>query len=381
MAVVAVTLAAGCGSKPVVGVLLAKTGTIGTYGEAMGRGIQLALDEAGAAGTMPSGMQVVWADSASDSETAIREFRRLVDEQGARLIIAGVTSGEAGDLLPVIDETNVVCISPSCSLPRLTKESKLFYRLFASDELEARVAARFLYESQDATSVLIYTSGSEQARGIEPPFRQTFELDRGGKVVGKVDLTQPEWEKESADLLAAHDPAAVYVIAYAENTLLALRHIRARGYKGVICVTSAFYSGEAIAQDPELVEGVYFPQPAFDTQDELPLVQDFVKGFRDTFDKEPDIYAAHAYDTMRLVMFVLGKTPVLETSEIRKTLSFGLEEFPGVTGIIQFNDYGDVHHNPIMFIIRDGQVLNHERWLKAEKKRIHEEIKRLLGRR
>jgi hypothetical protein len=51
-----------------------------------------------------------------------------------------------------------------------------------------------------------------------------------------------------------------------------------------------------------------------------------------------------------------------------------------VTGIIQFNEYGDVQHNPIMFIIKDGQVQNYEKWLAAEKKRIHEEIRRLLSR-
>jgi branched-chain amino acid transport system substrate-binding protein len=206
-----------------------------------------------------------------------------------------------------------------------------------------------------------------------------FEKAYDGKVVGKVVITEPGWEKESADLLAAHQPESVYIIAYADNTLKVLRHLRERKYTGTICVTSAFYSGEVIEKDPALVEGIYFPQPAFDTKDENPVVQDFVAAYREKYNHDPDIYAAHAYDAARIVMEVVRQTPVLEAAEIKKTLQFGLEEFPGVTGIIQFNEYGDVHHNPIMFIIKDGEILNYERYVKEEKERIRKEIIRLLG--
>ena len=65
-------------------------------------------------------------------------------------------------------------------------------------------------------------------------------------------------------------------------------------------------------------------------------------------------------------------------TEIRRVLAFGIREFPGVTGIIQFNDYGDVRHNPIMFIVKDGQVLNYERYIAEERIKITEKIKKLL---
>jgi len=79
------------------------------------------------------------------------------------------------------------------------------------------------------------------------------------------------------------------------------------------------------------------------------------------------------------VIWVTRESKAYTTSEIRKTLAYGIKEFPGVTGIIQFNDYGDVHHNPIMFIIRDGQVLNFERYIEEEKAKIREKIKNLLN--
>ncbi len=367
-----------CGSKPVIGVLLAESGEIGAYGQIMKNGMTLAIDQAKADGSYPEGLMIAWADSGTDPDQAIEGFQQLVSKEGAEFVIAGVTSGEAKALLPEIERANVPVLSPSASLPSLTKDSKLFYRIFPSDELEGRRAGRFLREDQDLDTVLIYTVDSEQARGIEPPFRHIFEQAMEGKVCKRIVVTDTDWEEESADTLAGQNPESVYIIAYATETLDVLRHLRSKNYEGVICVTSAFYSGHVVEDNPELVDGVYFPQPAFDLQDERPLVQSFIKSYRDTYGHDPDIYAAHAFDAMRIAIATVNKTDIFETSEIRKTLQFKLEEFPGVTGIIQFNDYGDVHRNPIMFIVHDGHVRNYERYVDEEKKKIRERIRNLL---
>jgi len=375
LSLAAVVVLSACGSKPVVGVLLPMTGSASTYGDSMKQGIDLALDEA--QGTLPEDFQVVWGDSASDPATGVVELTRLAGE-GARLVVAGTTSGTAQAFLPVLEETDTVVVSPSASAPNLTKDSKLFFRVFASDELEGRRAGRFLFEDKDNTSVLIYAQDSAQARGIEPPFRQVFEQAMGGDVVGRIVVTDPDWQQRSADLLAANRPSSVYIIAYGDKTIDVLRHLREKGYQGTISASSAFYTDDIIKNHPELVEGVFFPQPAFDIRSEGKLVQGFVTAYRQRYQQDPDIYAAHAYDAMRLVIFVAKETPVFASAEIRKTLAFGVEEFPGVTGVIQFNDYGDVRHNPIIFIVKNGEVLNYERYIKEEREKIRDKIRELI---
>lgn len=374
LALILVTSA--CAGKPVVGVLLPTSGQASSYGESMKNAIELALSDAKQDGTVRRPFEVAWADSATNPATAAREFRRLVSDAGANLVVAGVTSGEARELLPVMDQLGTICISPSASAPMLTRESRLFYRLFASDELEGRRAGKFILDDQRKSSVLIYTGDTEHAKGIEPPFRHMFEQTMGGRVVGKVLLSSATWEIESADLLAAHNPESVYIIGYADESLRVLRHLRSRQYQGLIVVTSAFYSGELIEREKDLVEGVFFPQPAFDIEDSRPLVQGFVTRYRQIHNQDPDIYAAHAYDAMRLAIFVIGTSKSLQTNEMKKTLLFNLGEFPGVTGIIQFNEQGDVLHNPVMYVIKDGQVRNYER----ERKRIIDEIGQALRR-
>lgn len=372
----AVALLSACSSPPVVGVLLPITGSASSYGESMKNGIDLALEEA--QGTLPKGFQIVWGDTASDPATGADELRRMA-AMGARIVVAGTTSDTAHALLPVLEESDVIAVSPSASDPSLTKESRMFFRVFSSDELEGRRAGRFLYDDQDKTTVLIYAEDTAQARGIEPPFRQVFEQAMGGEVVGRVVINSDGWEQESSDILAAARPSAVYVIGYGEATINVLRHLREQGFNGLICASSSFYTNQIVDSNPDLVEGVFFPQPAFDVRTEGDLAQNFVAAYRQHYGVDPDIYAAHAYDAIRVVIWTIAEAKAYTTSEIRKVLAYGMKEFPGVTGIIQFNDYGDVHHNPIMFIIRDGQVLNFERYIDEERAKIRERIKNLLS--
>jgi len=367
----------GCGSKPVIGVLLPMSGDAGSYGESMKEAIDLALAEAEADGSLPANLTVVWGDSATDPEKGREEIQRLAG-QGADLIITGTTSGTARAFLQELEDSDVIALSPSASAPSLTKDSKRFFRLFASDELEGQRAGRFLFEDQNKTSVLIFSQDSEQARGIEPFFRQVYEGALGGTVVGRVLVGDANWHEDCADLIAAHQPESVYIIAYANKTLEVLRHLRAKGYTGTICATSAFYSGEVLEQEPELVDGVYFPQPAFELQSDLEVSRIFVESFRARFGHDPDIYAAHAYDAMRVSLQLPSIVRAWEANEIRRALQFEVKEFPGVTGPIQFDDYGDVRHNPVMFIVKDGVVLNYTSYLEIEKQKIREKIKKLL---
>lgn len=371
-------LLTACGAKPVVGILLPETGAAASYGKSMRHGIALAVEQAKADGSYPDGLALHWADSGTDPDRAVTALRDLAG-RGCKLVVAGVTSGEATPLLPVLEETQVVMLSPSASAPNLTKDSRLFFRIFTSDDLEGRRAGRFLREDQDRASVLILSEDSAQARGIEPPFRQVFEQSMVGKVVGRVLLTDPAWEQQTADMVLAHNPESAYVLGYADSTVRAIKQLRKLNFQGVICATSAFYSGDVVDRNPGILEGVYFPQPAFDLTDDKPLVQRFIQSYQAKYGSHPDIYAAHAFDSMKVAMHVVDEVAVFESSELRKAMMFSIKEFPGVTGIIQFNDYGDVHRNPIMFVVKEGEVRNYERWVDEEKQKIRDRIRNLLS--
>ena len=372
-------MSTACSKPPVLGVLLPISGSAATYGKSMSDAMHLALDEAQKKGDVPKGFKAYWADSASDPATGVKELKVLADEDKARFVIGGCTSDVAKALLPVLKKKQVVCLSPSASAPELTKKSKLFYRLFPSDELEGLRAGTFLYQEQGKRKVLIFSSGNEHARGIEPEFRHQFEQNLGGKVVARILLTDSNWQQQAVDAITAGQPDSAYIIAYAQPTVKVLKFLRGRHFQGTICVTSAFYNRAVLNANKKLVEGVFLPLPSFDPQSKAKNVQAFVQAYQQRFGVEPDIFAAHAYDAMRVALYVLKNTKYQVAEEYQKTLRFGLNDFKGVTGIIRFDDYGDVHHNPIIYIVKNGEVLNFERYRKEQLAKIRKEILGLTG--
>ena len=376
--VVSAALLAGCESKPVVGVVLPITGSASGYGVSIESGMRLAINDARDTGQLPPQFEVVWVDSESDPDKGIAEIRRLVDERGAKLILGGATSAEAGALVEVLDDINIVCLSPSASTPGLTKRSKLFYRIYPSDQLEGHTAGKFMIDRLRATETVLFVGNHDYVAGIEPEFRRQYEGALGGNVVATVDLESEGWNGKVSGVLQQHNPTAVYIVGYADEILEAILQLRADGFKGRIVTTSAFFTSEILKKSGDAAEGVLFPLPPFDRTVETEPIVSFVHRYMDTFERAPDVFAAHGYDAMKIAIQVLGIANPPETPEINKALHFGVTDFMGVTGPILFDDHGDVKHYPKMFIVKDGQVLGYRRYLDAERKRILRQVQNLL---
>ena len=286
---------------------------------------------------------------------------------------------EAMASIPELDELEVVCLSPSASAPGLAKQSRNFFRIYPSDELEGHTAANFLFERLGKKDVLLFTGDTEYTRGIKPEFLKQYQENLGGTVVSDIALTEDGWQQAAAEVLNNEHVDAVYSIGYAEEILDVVQYLHERSFEGRIVTTSAFYSGQVIRDAGAAAEGVLFPLPPFDRTSEKEPVLSFVIRYMDAYDRPPDVFAAHGFDVMGLAIQVMNFAKPPETLEILKALNFGVSEFMGVTGPILFDDYGNVKHYPMMFIVSDGQVLSFQRHLEAERRRILNQVQDLIS--
>ncbi len=375
---VLIVVLVGCGNEPVVGVLLPTTGEAGTYGESIESGIRLAISDARDREGLPEGFDVVWVDTQSNPERAVSELRRLASERGIKMVIAGATSNEAQALVGVLDELEVVCLSPTASTPGISQRSKLFFRIFPSDELEGHTAARFMFDRLGQPRTVVYSGAGDYAAGIEPEFMNQYVEALGGEVVSRVDLADPDWRSASDAVVPGSGVGAVYVIGYAPEILEVITYLRESGYKGRFVTTSAFFNDQIILEAGEAAEGILFPLPPFDRTSDKEPVLGFVNRYMDALGKAPDVFAAHGYDAMWLTIQVMTIADPPDTNQIRRAFHFGMNELMGVTGPILFDDYGDVKHYPKMFIVNEGQVQSYQRYITNERERILREVRELL---
>ena len=372
-------LLGGCNSKPIVGVILPSTGAAASYGESIESGIRLALADARTQEQIPEGFEVVWADTGSDPERAVAELRTMASEHDVKMVIGGATSAEAMAMLPELDDLEIVCLSPSASAPGLASRSRMFFRIYPSDELEGHTAGNFLYERLGKHRALLFTGDTEYTRGIKPEFLKQYEESLGGTVVDTMTLAEDDWRERAAAVLDRKSVDAAYVIGYAEEILDVVLFLHERGFAGRIVTTAAFYSGQVIREAGEAAEGILFPLPPFDRTSEKEPVLSFVNRYMNAYERAPDVFAAHGYDAMGLTIRIMNFAKPPKTMEILKALNFGVSEYMGVTGPILFDDHGDVKHYPKMFIVKGGQVLSYQRYLETERRRILNQVQELLS--
>ncbi len=371
-------LLSGCSSKPVVGIILPTTGAASSYGQSIESGIRLALADARGRNEVPEGFEVLWADSGSEPGRAVAELRKMVTERDVKMVVGGATSAEAAAMIPVLDELEVVCLSPSASAPGLAQQSKYFFRIYPSDELEGHTAGTFVFERLDRRTIVIFSGDTEYTRGIKPEFLKQYQEALGGTIVDDIELAGGDWTTRAQRAISSSGVGAAYVIGYAGEILEVVRFLRDQGFTGRIVTTSAFYSGDAIRDAGPAAEGILFPLPPFDRTSEKEPVLSFVNRYMQTYQRAPDVFAAHGYDAMGFTLKVFTTARPPETLEILKALNYGVAEYNGVTGPILFDDYGDVKHYPKMFIVNDEQVLSYQRHLETERRRILTQVQDLL---
>jgi branched-chain amino acid transport system substrate-binding protein len=293
--------------------------------------------------------------------------------QGAVAVIGGVTTDEALAMVASADRDDKVLLSPSASSPRLTGISRNFFRIFPSDFREGTKMGNFAAQTLKIDSAVILASQAPYARGIQDIFKTEFER-YGGEVPAVIEY--PVEIENFSDLVAQaldHQPVAVYVADYAPNTAAIVSELRSQGFVGKILTTSAFAAPEVFADVGDAAEGVILTQTAMPPDD--PAVAAFSEAFEAKFGSAPSLWAAHGYDALMVLVAAMqegGTTP----SDLWKGMR-SIRNYEGASGVIQFDERGDVSKFPRTYVVEDGALVDYDRAVEDQRQEILRRIEQL----
>ena len=143
--------------------------------------------------------------------------------------------------------------------------------------------------------------------------------------------------KTQLERIMVGKPDAIVIWGNAKESALILKQIRALGMKQPVFGSDRMVNPEFLKIAGPLAEGVvstcqYNP----DAND--PKLKAFKNNYTKRFGQEPDVFAAHAYDGMNLLIDAIGKAG-LNRALIRDVLTDlkTFQNYPGVTGKIYFD--------------------------------------------
>ena len=351
-----------------IGTLLPATGSLAYLGPPEFAGVDLAVKEIDAAGGV-LGQPVVneYGDS-GDTETDIAS--QTVDshlQKGVQAIIGAASSGVTFTVIDKITSNGVLQISPANTAPSLTDypDNGLYFRTAPSDALQGAVQAGNAIDNG-------FTSGATIARkdpygeGLQNAFIAEFEAG-GGTITTALtyDPTAASFEAEVAEI-AAGNPEFVQVVGFDESVKLIQEMIKQGiGPQDVqIYLADGNLSTTAFKDFPkDTMTGVIGTVPTGD-----PSVD--VEAFNGRLlEQDPALtdfaYGAQAYDATVLVALAAEYAGCADGTAIAAAMPMianadaggeacgtyadclaiiqagGQPNYDGVTGPLDFNEYGD----------------------------------------
>jgi branched-chain amino acid transport system substrate-binding protein len=363
-AAVTLALLAGCGKPARVGAIVSRSGAAASYGQQVARGFDLAVEQINAAGGVDGQkVELLYRDDSTSPEVGLVALNELVGREHVTTVLGAVSSSVTLRLAPYCEKHHVVLISPSASAPLLTDAGEYVFRTYPSDVLEGASMADFARDL-GLDRVAILAVDNEYGDGLARVFAERFRAS-GGSVIAS--LTFPEGNEAAiADAVAALPgltPRGIYVPAYVEDLATVMKRLHETSLRPIVLGTSAA-APEVIRVAGPAADNLVFPMPSFDPTADSAGVRSFATAFVARYGSEPDVYAAHAYDAVRVLAAAAERAGSWDADPIKDAL-LRIDNFDGATGRLAFDRKGDVVQYPRLYVVRGGRFVAYDRFVEG----------------
>lgn len=359
VAALALTLV-GCSSEIKLGAVISESGSVATYGEYVKKGMDLALEEVNASGgTLGKTVSIIYRDDATNPSVGQKVTQELIEVEKVNAIIGAVSSPVTLAIAPICEENSTVLLSPSASANSITDAGFWIWRNYPSDQIEGTAMAKFAKEEIGAERVVIFAHDNDWGNGLADVFTERYE-GRFRKVEKRFVFEESMMDQVGGwvEETIAMKPDAVYVIGYDQELKALLSAFHDTGLDAAIMSTSSVTPSIG-RQAGEAAENMVYPQAVLDLDSKEPAIAAFISAYRAKYNEDPDIYAAHGYDAVKIILTAMENAEATHPRSVNNAM-MGIENFQGAAGTTSFNSDGDVVRYPRIFIVRDGVTMPYD---------------------
>ena len=334
----------GCGSSGSdsevikIGGIGPLTGSASTYGNSAKEGADLFIKEINDAGGINGKkIELIFEDDQATPDGAMQAFNKLVDKDGVSAILGGVTSGATLAIAKNSTERQIPMITPTGTEPSITNEGGDFmFRGCFIDSFQGEILAKYTTDNLNKkTAAVLYNAGSDYSIGIAKAYKETLEKN-GGTVVEYLSYNDGDTDfKAQLTKIKGSNPDVIVLPDYYNVVGLIAKQARD------ISITSQFLGGdgweseELVEIGGEAVDGALYINHYY-SGDTSEIVKNFVESYKKEYNKEPDAFAALAYDSARVLVEAIKNADSTDGTAIKDELA--KIEVESVTGKISFNE-------------------------------------------
>ena len=366
----AALLLTGCSKVPdtiKIGVAQPLSGPIGSLGQDLLNGVNLAVAELNKAGYTVDGkrvtLEVVAVDDKSDAATGKAVAQQLVDA-GVVAVIGHLNSGVSIEAAPIYAAKGIAQLAISTN-PKFTQLGfPTTLRLVGNDTLQARAIGSFAATQLGASRYAALDDGTPYGKGLADGATEQLKSEKKEVVVRKsFDDKTVAFDGLAQEL----KDAKVEVIVTTLNDFQVVALMQALGKVGHTKVS--VLGGDTIkttdmTKGMGMVEGIYATSPILEAK-EFTAGKPFLEKYIEAFKKPPAYGGHYTYDSMYVLSAAIQKAKSADPQDITKAMH-GINGYAPVIGTMTWDDKGEQRYGAVgVYELRSGNWelrMRSDRW-------------------
>jgi branched-chain amino acid transport system substrate-binding protein len=310
------------GSPVQIGAIEILSGPNAAYGTAIRSGLELALDEINPNGVLGGRkINLVVEDSAANKDQAINAARKLIGRDHVSLIIGPTLSNEMFAVGPVVNERKLPIVGTSTTAAGITDIGPWVFRTSLPESDVIPVTLNYAKARGVKSIALMYANDDAFSKSGFDTMKAAAE--KAGLNILTIESFGSKDTDFSAQLtkIKGLKPDSVGISALVEPVSGVLLQARQLGFG-----RETLFIGGNGSNSPKLGEiagaaadGLIVGSPWFIGKDD-PANQQFVTKFKAKYGRDPDQFAAQAYDTMHIVAEAIDRAGSTDADKLREAL-------------------------------------------------------------
>src|SRR2546422_5995901 len=311
-------------------------------GEGIKLGAQLAIEKfKGALEKQGFKVELVPFDDQAKPDVGVANAKNIIADKDILAIIGHLNSGVAIPSSEVYKEVSLAMISPANTNPVVTDRGyPNVNRVCGRDDVQGVVGSEFAHATMKSKSVYIIHDKPPYGQGVAEFFKDDAEK-KGLKVVGFEGTEEKSHFDPIITPMKAKTPDVIYFGGIYDQAAPFFKQAREKGVKSKFLGPDGMDSSDLTKIAGKAVVGMHYTSAAGPAS-ALPKAKAFVDDFKKKFGKNPEPYAAEAYDATAIALRAIeaaAKSGKMSREDVaaavRKT------KLNGITGDIEFDTKGD----------------------------------------
>ena len=313
-------------------------------GEGIKLGAQLAVEKLkGNLEKMGYKVEFVPFDDQAKPDVGVANAKNIIADKDIMAVIGHLNSGVAIPSSEVYKEVNVVMISPANTNPVVTDRGyPNVNRVCGRDDVQGVVGAEFAHATMKVKSAAIVHDKTQYGQSIAEFFKADAEK-KGIKVVAFEGTEEKSNFDPILTPIKAKNPDVIYFGGIYDQGAPFFKQAREKGIKAKFMGPDGMDSSDLTKIAGKAVVGLNYTSAAGPAS-ALPKAKAFVDDFKKKFGKNPEPYAAEAYDAATIAIKAIEEAAKGGKKVTREDVSTAVRKAKlpnGITGDIAFDSKGD----------------------------------------